>query len=763
MSAINALEELKARPQWVAWRIEQTADGKPTKVPYVATNGKHADSTDPATWAEFAIAARAYKAAGHRGLGFVVTLDGPYCGVDLDHCRDPETGEIAAWAMAIIKRFDSYTEITPSKTGLRIWIKARKSGAKCAKPMGDGKVEIYDHARFFTVTGEHLEGTPTTIEDRQAEYDALYAELWPEPAADNRSARPSSSRLTAYEILELARDDKNAAKWDRLMRGDLSDYNGDDSRADGGLCALAAFYTDDPGVIDQIVRMSGLWRDKWTERPDYRERTISGALQLVAERYEPASQSNIRHRLPPAAVALGPDGADKPYALALDDFIALQLDARPPLIGTEDDNILPAGGLLILVAKGGKGKTTLTIEMALHAASGVDWLDFRIERPLRVLIIENEGPIKPFQRKLGRRRKRWGREIAGAVFIKYLDWGAFRIDGEGQAQRLRAFIEQEQIDLVVGDPLGSLGLKGVGSPEDTRELMAHLVSVGLTRDVAFWLLHHPRKEVADDEIDEASGDWQGKPDTMLKLSLLPGNRSRLSFPKVRWGAVGSRSAYILAFDPETETFSVAGRETDDDRDLVAEIRALFADGGWRIVKEIAAPRKPKDGAASGIGANVDVVKKTLADHPADFVSCSGKDLGRSPLAILWNLAPQVPEPTPPNRLSPPSPSSPLPTSGGEKERTDSRTRPYIEVGRSESVHSPVSEPTDLAVSLLSPEPEPHGPFTGPPRVRIVESGTDYQLVDLGGQSMNAGLFVAERRRLKARRHSARQLHPWWTR
>ena len=150
MSApLPAIEELSARAQWVAWRIEQTADGKLTKVPYVAANGKHADSTDPATWTEYAIAAQVHTAAGHRGLGFVVTLDDPYCGIDLDHCRDPATREIAPWAIAIVKRFDSYVEISPSQTGLRIWIKARKSGAKCQKPMGYGKVEVYDHARFL--------------------------------------------------------------------------------------------------------------------------------------------------------------------------------------------------------------------------------------------------------------------------------------------------------------------------------------------------------------------------------------------------------------------------------------------------------------------------------------------------------------------------------------------------------------------------------------------------------------------------------------
>ena len=53
----------------------------------------------------------------------MVTRDDPYVGIDLDDCRNPETGEIAAWAQEIIDRFDSYTEVSPTGTGVRILIR----------------------------------------------------------------------------------------------------------------------------------------------------------------------------------------------------------------------------------------------------------------------------------------------------------------------------------------------------------------------------------------------------------------------------------------------------------------------------------------------------------------------------------------------------------------------------------------------------------------------------------------------------------------
>ncbi len=88
---------------------------------------------------------------------------------------------------------------------------------------------------------------------------------------------------------------------------------------------------------------------------------------------------------------------NRPFALPLDEFIAAKSETPPALIGDEIENLLPAFGLLILFAKGGKGKTTLIVDAALHFASGIDWLGFKVERPLRVLFIENEGPREPFR------------------------------------------------------------------------------------------------------------------------------------------------------------------------------------------------------------------------------------------------------------------------------------------------------------------------------------------------------------------------------
>ena len=119
-----------------------------------------------------------------------------------------------------------------------------------------------------------------------------------------------------------------------------------------------------------------------------------------------------------------------------------RIKGAEPLVGDSKENLLPTGGLLLVVAKGGKGKTTFSVDAAFHFVSGVDWLGFPLSRPLRVLIVENEGPMRPFQVKLAAKAASWPHKITGALFIKTLDWGAFNFDNEGEVARLRAFIDQ---------------------------------------------------------------------------------------------------------------------------------------------------------------------------------------------------------------------------------------------------------------------------------------------------------------------------------
>src|SRR3954452_21484848 len=105
--------------QWVCWRSEER-DGKLTKIPCSPLTGRRASSTDPETWGGYPEALRAGKERGYAGMAFVFTAADPFCGVDLDRCRDAETGEVEEWVREIIEELDSYTEVSPSGTGVHI-------------------------------------------------------------------------------------------------------------------------------------------------------------------------------------------------------------------------------------------------------------------------------------------------------------------------------------------------------------------------------------------------------------------------------------------------------------------------------------------------------------------------------------------------------------------------------------------------------------------------------------------------------------------
>src|SRR5262245_56832962 len=110
---------LRERDQWVCWRYVER-DGKRTKVPFNARTGGMADSTESATWSSFEEAVEAYtNAHRYEGIGFVFSADDPFCGVDLDDCIDASTGALKLWGQQFIDQLDSYSEISPSGTGVK--------------------------------------------------------------------------------------------------------------------------------------------------------------------------------------------------------------------------------------------------------------------------------------------------------------------------------------------------------------------------------------------------------------------------------------------------------------------------------------------------------------------------------------------------------------------------------------------------------------------------------------------------------------------
>ena len=180
--------ELRELKQFVCWQGKRAPETeKLNKVPK-KYDGRAGSSTNPATWSTLDKALDAVEADDRLdGIGLAGLELTPYIGIDLDHCRDPETGELSPYARKWIEAFNSYSEVTVSGTGVRVWIKATKEpGSPCAEKTDPKRErEAYDRGRFFTVTGQRLDGTPGEIKERQDIFDRFMAEELPKPAPKN--------------------------------------------------------------------------------------------------------------------------------------------------------------------------------------------------------------------------------------------------------------------------------------------------------------------------------------------------------------------------------------------------------------------------------------------------------------------------------------------------------------------------------------------------------------------------------------------------
>lgn len=265
------IEALKLQKRWVLWRLEKRpGEDKDTKVPY-RVGGRKADSTDPGTWATYAEVSA--NTVGFSGVGLVMgEVDGIHVsGVDIDNCCDAVTGKFTPESREIVIGLDSYSEYSPSGTGCHILVIGNLRGRKGLKLPFHGlkAVELYDQARYLTFTGRHLPKTPNAVIEREEALNTLYDQV--------RASKPAKGGLT----VKITVSEEERLR--RLMDGDTDLYNGDHSAADFALCCLLAKKHDcNAFKIAAEFEESGLLRDKWLEREDYREGTIARAIKAVA-------------------------------------------------------------------------------------------------------------------------------------------------------------------------------------------------------------------------------------------------------------------------------------------------------------------------------------------------------------------------------------------------------------------------------------------------------------------------------------------------
>ncbi len=420
---IDALDELKALRQWVAWRIEWDAKNeRKTKPPYNIHTDSRADKTNPEHWASYdEVISYAYRKGiipcNSGGAGFVFTDKDSYCGIDLDHVI--KDGKLIPEAQEIVALMDSYTEYSYSGDGLHILVKLSEPLASfCNKHRADlgiaSRIEIYDSAWYFTVSGKPY-GEPKPITERTQQCKQLCAKFltpakkntiadWkfnPEHYNPNHTSpvdtRTRSEDLPDSELWQRMFNSEHGRDIKALYDGDISAYGHDHSSADLALCSYLNYWTNgDPSRIDSMFRQSGLMRDKWDESHNskgdtYGQITIARAINgKNADSSAPITSNNARndsesnHRGEAGSSTFNShlaDYLDSRFALDLADF-ALYKNRKTGFANFDKDNSLYPG-LYAIGGVSGAGKTTFIHQIADNLARAGEFvLYFSLEQTI---------------------------------------------------------------------------------------------------------------------------------------------------------------------------------------------------------------------------------------------------------------------------------------------------------------------------------------------------------------------------------------------
>ncbi len=532
----NIPEEMKAATRWLVWRWEWRNDDR-TKVPLdaerileIVAEGEeprhyHGKSNDPSTWTNFKTACQALPLPGVDGLGFA--LGDGWAGVDLDDCVVGES--VAFWADLDRRDFDSYTEISPSGTGIKLLIHG-----KIPRGRKIGQREVYSDNKFFTVTGRKLPSSPSVVREAQRELDKYYTRFFPEKHVAERPAisAAASPPVGDQKVLDEAFASKNGEQirhlFDANHEGILglgfvkSNGTPDWSRAVRSLIVRLAYWTQDADQLDRLFRASALmdvWGDKWDRlgedeiafaletapRPDEPPPTIE--IEIAPDVAPPAPGPELKEQVSRAkdefigvAVAQAHEAAERAYKfspLSAKDFAAAKytmswlvkkvlVRAQPTIIGGPKKSM----------------KTNILSDLVLSLGSGTPFLGhFDVER-CRACFVSGESGEYTLQETACRICQSKGIRLEGTDC--FYDFRLPKLSVGEELIELSRGLARRKIEVVVIDPLYLCLLSGGNEKNaanlfDMGPLLLDVAKACLDAGCQPLLTHHARKNLTNPE------------------------------------------------------------------------------------------------------------------------------------------------------------------------------------------------------------------------------------------------------------------------
>lgn len=494
-------KELKALPNWVCWGW----NGELLKKPINPLTGCGAKAGHPETWGTFEQAYKHVELGTCKGVGFEFADGGGLVGVDLDHCLDGNSGEITSpFVCQAVRAFRSYSEISPSGTGLHIICRGKLPGPGIHRE----KIEMYDSGRFFTVTGKQF--SPDSLADAQDAINRYYGVLTkrakPAQAPEKSTGEEQRPLLSDDELIDRAR---KSAKFDQLWRGDIQGYPSQ-SEADLALCNSLAFWAGrDAEQMDRLFRQSGLMRPKWDRKQSgttYGKITIKKAIDECPRVYSgraTAKEDFYAVKIGPAKKKDDVFGRSNAKPEKLPTFSAAELqDKKLPPLKFIVNNVLPQG-LALLASPPKYGKSWLVLDLCLSVAAGKPFLG-RGTQKTGCLYLALEDSARRLQ-------DRMNKILVGEKAPDNCNFLLTAPDlGNGLIEALDNYVsEKPQTGLIVIDTLQKIRAPANGKESaygaDYREVGA-LKKFADKRGICVLLVHHLRKMVDDlDPFNMISG------------------------------------------------------------------------------------------------------------------------------------------------------------------------------------------------------------------------------------------------------------------
>ena len=578
-------EELRIPKQWVMWKfdwIEKT--GTWAKVPY-QTNGKHAASDNSETWTTFDSVMLTFEQSRSTfdGIGFMFSLEFGYVGVDVDECITDDEGEkkLTAFAIRTMERLNTYTEISPSGTGIHCIGKAKiKQGIN--RTWRGNKIEAYGQGRYFTFTGLSWHESPLEIRDINNDVNAIIAAVTVPESVGNK---PSVLSLSTQQRLDMAL--KNP-KIESLFWGNTIEYGGDDSAADMALVSHFAFYAGGQiEIVDTMFRQSKLMRPKWDEMRGantYGHITMTKAIAGcraflgVKSKQEVKDSSYESRRLRRFTMVDLKDKAFEYYHNGQSQGVDPGWKELFPLYR-------PAPGLLsIITGEPGSGKSNwvdcLCSKIALNHKWRITFASFEtlpLERHVLTLC----------QIHLGKPTLKW---MQGSVSESELHDAMDALeshfhfimpdDNELNIESILEYVDDDirdyGIEGFVLDPFTELEQSrfgGMSQSEMIEKILRRLQHFTRTRKIHTWLIAHPTKS-GDTYKDgrptmrsiSGSANFYNKADFGLVMHRGDDDNSTLFVDKVRFDSNGGRGQVEFGYSKDRREYFELGESVSDYHD-----------------------------------------------------------------------------------------------------------------------------------------------------------------------------------------------------